>query len=347
MHNNIDFIAYYFSKNEGVGVQRARYLYKFLQTNGYLPILHSSDTFGYMAKRSKFLWGIILLIKLIFSKNKKLYATCGPFWFLPIIWLIGKLRKTKLIYDFRDPWSFNIERGYGNINKRGNHLKILISRFIEKNIYNDCFSFWVCTPGMYELYRNLFKDDTKLKFVPNGYEFTRDEIINNNENVCGPLKNAIKIVCLGRMAVHGISHTKKLFSEINGYIKENKNKSISIQLIGTEKDEIEKIVSDMKLDKIVTFLPKQDHKKALGIAVTSDVGICLVRDENYELGTKAFDYIGLGIPILDIFDHTKNFYNYFKEYIIKIEDIEYLHKYSPPKELYRGYIFKSVLESFN
>jgi len=297
-----------------------------------------------MAKHSKLIWGLKLLFKLISSKNDKIYISCGPYWAIPIVWFVGKLKKKKLIYDFRDPWSFNIEIGYGDTNKIGHAYKIILSKYIEKAIYNDCYNFWVCTPGMYDLYANLFQNNEKLKLVPNGYEITKNDLSQTSNNKHRNNSNTITFVCIGRIVTHGLEPAWKLFRKIKDYIENEPTKFIHINLIGTEQYELDKIISELNLVEYVTFLPKQDRLVALEMAANSDVGICIVRDEEIYLGTKAFDYIGLGLPIFDVFDHTKNFYKYFKKYLVGANELECIHKYEPPPELDRNYIFSSALK---
>ena len=42
-----------------------------------------------------------------------------------------------------------------------------------------------------------------------------------------------------------------------------------------------------------------------------DYGLSIVRDPDYEFGTKIFDYIALGLPIVNYFDAPNNFTRYF------------------------------------
>ena len=88
------------------------------------------------------------------------------------------------------------------------------------------------------------------------------------------------------------------------------------------------------------------HIDALHIASCCDIGICLIRDEELMYGTKIYDYIGLGIPVLDVFDHEENFFSFFKEYTIDIDSMAKPFRYVPPENLSRKYIFDNVIPYF-
>ena len=80
---------------------------------------------------------------------------------------------------------------------------------------------------MYDLYNNLFRNDTKIELVPNGYEYNIGELLKY-EDKYHKAEDCIKFVCLGRMAVHGVDRSKLLFQELKTIIENRTDKNYQI-----------------------------------------------------------------------------------------------------------------------
>lgn len=307
---NILFITYSMKENIGVGSARSRMLYNILKNRNHNIKLLSDATY-----RMSYIFKNIL-----FKKYDKIYFSGPPFSKYLIILLISIiLKKCKFIVDFRDPWSLHLKNGYG-IKKR-NKLKFLIACFIEKNVYKRCNYFIVCTEGMYNEYKNFFKDSDKIKVIHNGHDLSfpdMNKIALQNKQKYG---QNINIICCGKFASYNIDKAKS-FIEILG----NSNHQFKLLFIGT--DNITKELFQMNSYKniCVEFKEQESYRYCINSIKKSDVGILLLRNEEFEYGTKVFDYIAVGIPIFDLFDHNKSFYSNFKKFIFddfnKIPDLE-------------------------
>ncbi len=65
----------------------------------------------------------------------------------------------------------------------------------------------------------------------------------------------------------------------------------------------------------IDIIPRVTSQEALLLVAKSHFGIVLIRNEDFDFGTKIFEYIGLGITPFGIFDKNRSFYNFFKPYL--------------------------------
>lgn len=307
---NILFISYFFESNDGVGALRSRSLVRFLEKRGFDVDIVKRNTFGSIGEKNFYLWTILCAFKVLFSKQKNVYVSCGPFNHLLFISLACFIRKKKLIVDFRDPWSINIKTGYGKPNAKINRFKVFISTVIERLVYRICTYFIVCTEGMKNYYQKLFGNDDKIKVIMNGYDFDIAEIEKYKDD---NLKNnqVLKFVCLGKFAEYDEQKAHKVISKIKDI--KNQGYSVHIYFVGTNREPTFSILKQYSLEDCSIFYPRMSYKEALKIAINCNIAILIIRNEEIEYGTKIFDYIGLGLPVLDIFDHSNNFYKEFKD----------------------------------
>ncbi|MBA4538054.1 hypothetical protein H1Z61_13155 [Bacillus aquiflavi] len=313
------FVTYLFSPKDGVGSTRSRAIYSFLKSKNIDIDIISRDTYG---KNKSFpLWTMRTFFSILKSKRRTVYVSCGPFTHLIFVTIAAKLSRKRLIIDFRDPWSLNIKNNYGkkieteSIFKRYKRsLKIKISELVEKFIYKQCNSFIVCTNGMYESYRSLFKNDDKLHLIINGHTVDVKAKLKT-------IPNTVKFVCLGKFAEYNPNKALHCLKKINALIKQNPHIKYELIFVGTDPAINLEIIKAAHLDRIAKFIPRKSYKEAIQIAESCDIGLAIVRDEFIELGTKAFDYIGLHLPIFDCFEKDNNFRDFFKNYLSNGEKI--------------------------
>ncbi|WP_202079426.1 hypothetical protein [Caldalkalibacillus salinus] len=304
------FVAYFFDESDGVGALRSLSLYNFLLKENINIKCISKNTFK---KNEKFLvWLFKLLFHIIKTKPKSIYVSCGPFHHLYPLAIVSKLLRIKLLVDFRDPWSLNIKRAYGKKKKLMNVIKYSVSVLIEKQVYNICRYFIVCTTGMSEEYTKLFKDCSKIKLITNGHtlDVNREELKENKFN------NKINYVCIGKFAEYSLEKAIKTLQSIQMFCSTNKV-DYEIHFIGSEKKVNQNAIELSGLSNSkMKFYGRRSYIEAIELAKKFDIGICIIRDEKLDFGTKVFDYIGLGLPVIGEFDKTENFYNYFREIIV-------------------------------
>ena len=318
--SNILMVAYFFSIEDGVGSQRSRSLYSFLKKQGFSVFCINKNTWK---RQNQVLWGIRVACYIIKngSHYDKIYISCGPFKSLLFISLGARIADKAFVVDFRDPWSLNIATNYGVNNvtlSLKQRIRLCISRTVEKFTYKTCQHFIVCTEGMERDYGRLFQDSKKLRLITNGYDFYPEVFSNISSQT-----HEIRFVCIGKFAEYNKQKAAQILSAIKQYGILKKHR-IRLIFIGSDRDQNEPLVS--KAELYADWYPLLPYQQALSIAANAHFGLCLVRNEKYEYGTKVFDYIGLGLPIFDYFEEDNNFRSYFRAYLsteigrIPIED---------------------------
>jgi hypothetical protein len=311
----IGFIAYNLFDSGLVGSLRPRSLAKILQERDNQLIYYARDSWGKRPATSKLIWSLICFWRLLWEEADKIYVSCGPFWHLSAIWLACILTNKKVIYDFRDPWSVRIRDIYGSQIPKENPVVFIALKWaelIERLIYRHCDRFWVCTPGMYDLYTELFGDNEKLDLVLNGYDF--DDVMELGPKVGSPER--LHIVCLGKFACYGLEKASNVLEELKNRISQHGPKSLLIEFVGPD-SETQRLVQRIGLEKNAILYPKMSYLKAVHLAAKADMGLCILRNEEYELGTKAFDYIGLGLLIYDTFEDNSNARQFYEPFVSK------------------------------
>lgn len=312
-------IAYFWGDQYGVGGKRSKYLYNMLSNHNInVKVIHK-DTYGKVGAISKFYWIRKCLCDLCKKKKQQIYISCGPFWHLLPITLLSLIMRHKLYVDFRDGWSLNIKNGYGRGFRGGkNYIELWMSMAIELISYKISEKFITCTPGEYCAYKNMFCDDEKIMLVTNGHELSKEQL--ERYSFVKKMDSSYKIVCMGKFlgdAINGKENIDKLLRYCSELMID-----FHIYFLGTD-EETKSVFYGM--DNI-TFLNRMPYDEAIEFIADADLAITAIRDETVDFGTKVFDYIALGIPIYDWFDHEKNFYKYFHDYLFN--DISKNNRYS-------------------
>ena len=319
-NERILLISYFFNEKGSVAILRSKSLYKNLKKSGYsVEVLHK-NFWGINIGSSFLIWSLILFLKIIFSKEKIIYISCGPFLHLPFVVVATKIRKKKLLIDFRDPWSLNIKNGY-NQSVKVNKLKLFLSERIEKFSYKNCSSFIICTRGMYDGYHKLFKCDKKLELITNGFDFETDKFEDESKF------KGFNVVCLGKFVEYD-EEKSILVLERALNMARFRNEELKLHFVGTDEVINLPVLKKLNLISNTKFYPKMEYEEALKIAAKCNMALLVLRNENIEYGTKIFDYIGLGLPILDGFEENSIFRNEFNVFIEKDGNKESVFKYS-------------------
>lgn len=296
-------IAYCFGVEDGVGAKRSRFLYNMLKSRGISINVVDKEAFASKFCKNRLFWLLKCMLFLLKSKKQVVYISCGPFWHLLFVSLTSFLKGHRLFVDFRDPWSLNVKKEPVSWKR---FMRWNIAICIEKMAYSIAEKFIVCTPGMLYQYMDIFSDDTKLFLALNGHE------VDNNFLKSVKRKTIpYKIVCLGKFLSYGeryLTEYEQLCDKLHDL-----NADYKIFFIGADAETCSKFSNDAH----VNLLPKMSYKEAINFVSDAQMAILSIRDEDFDFGTKVFDYIALGITMYDCFDHKKTFYNFFKAYIFK------------------------------
>lgn len=285
------------------------------------PVYERSNSFSDYFKRKGFHVntiaspdGILDLLKLIIT-----IVRCNPayvFITMPPFrnWSIFLLPFAKIILDLRDGWSIAIESGYGGVFEP-NKKKAKLAKFIEYFAIKKSFATITCTPGLVQYLNSLSKK--KIYLVRNGlsqddYLMAQNLFVNksfsSNENIR-------RFICAGKFSEYGKDKVKKILSIIN---ERYGDKKCLIQLIGSDVNEnkwIAEYLTEKQLLNIdVEILGRLSKYEMYNVMHNAFCAITIIRDPDYDFGTKIYDYLALELKYLDYFDDSNNFQDYFYQY---------------------------------
>ncbi|WP_067865117.1 glycosyltransferase family protein [Neptuniibacter marinus] len=283
-------------------------------------------------------FGIDFSFKTILLDNTNyLFISMPPFRNFWLFFIPG----LNIILDIRDGWSIAQETGYGGI-VRKKAFKAKISRLIERFAIRRSYLAITCTPGLQKYLSQI--SNRELVLVPNGINDNDLDLINQLKIKSKKEKdnNTVFFCCGGKFSEYGQDKVKKLLRIIASRYR---GKKLVILLIGCNKNAnywVESFFSQLTSgNSEVKIIPRM-HKKELYITMlNSDYGLSIIRDPDYELGTKVYDYIALGLPIVNYFDEPNNFTNYFDACL----DVSF-NKCAKIPEIRRSILIKSVLDGF-
>ncbi len=328
-------ISEYYTQNL-VGTQRLRHLVKYLGKRGLSTVVVDRD----MGKGK-----LAFLIKIIYSivsfRGRSVFISCGPFYYSTFAVLAARLRGKNTILDYRDPWSPNLSVFGNALTKPLKRVRNRLVLFLERIGYKCANWFIVCTPGMHGLYRRLFGSDEKLRLLPNGYDFDPETIAGGTRVDDG----VDRYICLGKFLYYSREKAARIMSAIEGRSARLDRKAM-ITFAGSEGAAVvafaSRIVSPERVE--IRCLDRLPYEESLSLVASADCGVLISRNEDFDFGTKVFDYIGCGIPILDCFDHDKLFYKTFRKYIVSANE-RYLH-YFPDLKWHRDVAWSENIDIF-
>ena len=218
--------------------------------------------------------------------------------------------RNRVILDIRDGWSIAQETGYGG-NVKPKPYKAWLTRKIEWFLIRRSFLTITCTPGLQKHLERV--SGKKVVLIPNGISEERLSLINKlKSGVRKKKSDRLIFVCAGQFSEYGVDKVKKLLSVINERYGDHQTE---IRLIGSSAEH-NQWVADFYFDisngrGLVNILPRMNEKELYEFMLEADFGLSIIRDPAYEFGTKVYDYIALGIPIVNYFDFPNNFTDYF------------------------------------
>ncbi|MGG4605776.1 hypothetical protein ACLPHM_13360 [Paenalcaligenes sp. Me131] len=300
MKNKISFIFEH--GNEGLPVVSRMLAFKdYFNKNDY--------SVEFINKPKNFLTTINTILKIKKDKKDLIFISMPSFRGFLYFFIPG----VKVILDIRDGWSIAQATGYGGTTER-KPFKAKITKIIEKIIIRRSKIAITCTLGLKLHLENLSK--RKITLIPNGIlddDHKLSSLINEEKNKNKETKNkSLTFTCAGKFSEYGKEKVKKL---LNVIINRYPQQTITIQLIGSSLEEnewISKYLYTISMNRAkVIFLPRMDRKNLYKTISNSDFGLTIIRDPEYDVGTKIYDYIALDIPVINYFDEPNNFTSYF------------------------------------
>lgn len=251
----------------------------------------------------KLLLGVLLLR----SKPSLILISMPPFNLFFLFFLFNK----KIILDVRDGWSIAQATGYGGTSEV-KPVRSALSKFIERSIIRRTYMSITCTYGLQKHLQEVSGRNVLL--IPNGLLDEDIEFIDKIKGNRYLLNNREETVfcCAGQFSEYGGDKVKKLLAVVAARYSVG---PLRLQLIGSNRERNSWVVEyfkDLTAGRgSVEILPRQDRESLYGLMLNADYGLIVLRDPAYEFGTKIYDYIALGIPVINYFEEANCFTKYF------------------------------------
>lgn len=226
-------------------------------------------------------------------------------------WWLFFMPRLKIILDIRDGWSIAMKSGYGG-NVKPSYSKSYLASKIEKIAIKRSALTITCTPGLQIYFNNLAQKDIKL--ILNGYSDKDKELVENlkkRQNI-KINRDEIVAICAGQFSEYGKDKAKLVLNKLSS---EFYPKKVTLKLIGSDPEKnnwiIDYIEANNLLNLSVLFLERMDRENMYSQIFNSDIGVTIIRNPDYDFGTKVFDYILCEKPIFNYFDSLNNFTSFF------------------------------------
>lgn len=254
-------------------------------------------------------------LKLLFYvyRYKYIFISMPPFsnWWLFILPFL------KVILDVRDGWSIAMYTGYGGMVKP-NKLKASIGRVVERFALNSAYRRITCTPSLVNYFSDL--SNTDLTYIPNGISNVDYQLVSNIKTRVASEENldedTFVLCCAGQFSEYGEDKIINILDKLHNEAKRT-GKSILIRLIGASIERnswIEGYLVNKNYNAItIQILPRMEKVDMYKVILKADMCLAVVRDPDYEFGTKVFDYILCGKYIFNYFESENNFLSEFKD----------------------------------
>lgn len=222
---------------------------------------------------------------------------------------------TKIILDIRDGWSISQERGYGGLSKK-RPFRAKVSRLIEGFAIKRSYLTITCTPGLKNYLCNI--SNSNIILIPNGVNESDLKLMikMKNQSKNNSSKNEITFCCAGQFSEYGVDKVTLLLETI---AKRYSKDQLCVQLIGS--DPLSNEWTKSFFDRItkgrgkIELLPRLNKKELFITMLKADYGLTIIRDPDYDFGTKVYDYIALGLPVINYFSKPNNFTKYFDAHL--------------------------------
>lgn len=279
--------------------ERTRAFLAFYEVNGIRCELYKSPSS---------LIQLLRLIIYIYSRQYwRVFITMPPFR----NWLLFFLPGVRVMLDLRDGWSIAIANGYGGMIPP-RPLTAHVARLVEQLcIFRSILTITV-TPGLVDYHRRP-QISKRLSLITNGYPDDALEFADRlRASLPRPQDGRIRFVCAGKFSEYGRDKVAALLQSIHAAFP---NKPCHIDVIGADFNLQQWIRPYLDLSALtnitIDFLPRVTRSELLSRIVLADFGVVVLRNFDYEFGTKVFDYIMCGTPIFDYFDGSSSFHKFF------------------------------------
>lgn len=225
-------------------------------------------------------------------------------------WWLFLLPAVNVILDIRDGWSIAMKSGYGG-NVKPNRLKAFIASRIEKFAIKRAGLTITCTPGLQQYLERISGKEVVL--ILNSYSKNDENLVSRLQKEVKKEKNKNQIVaiCVGQFSEYGNDKVKVVLRKLSESYPEKK---VLLKLVGSDYEKnkwIEDYLAQENIENVRLDILRRMGRREMYIQILhSDIGVTVIRDPDYDFGTKVFDYILSGLPVFNYFE-SSNAFSYF------------------------------------
>lgn len=223
------------------------------------------------------------------------YFSFPPFPRIPEIIKILCLKKPYIL-EIRDGWSIAIFTGYGGTTKK-RFFKGLLVWFLEYLLKKKSIAVVSVTPGLCH-----YLGGGDVLFLPNGSNICK----RKKKRPVDLSKGSLRVICLGKFGSYGLNNVNKALLIL---AKRYHTKTIQLDVYSSKNEELAGV--DIPNNVHIALKTPVEQSEISDLLEKYDLGVAIIRDQRYDFGTKIFDYIQSGLPVLDCFEEQGDIKNYF------------------------------------
>lgn len=236
---------------------------------------------------------LVYFIKVLNEYKPDIVHTNNISLFSPLVWVISKIFRCKVVHTVRDSWIYDGGYIFGYKGKKGDE-DYLYAKTITKYLrYMSGLVDIVTTPSVFTMNqvisRGYFKG-AKHKVIPNCISFTQKAVFEQIHCRKNNTSKKVSFFYAGRLCINkGIHILLNAFAELD-------NPNISLHICGA--GEIQRVIERRcQTDKRICYLGKLNHQEVMKAMEVCDVAIIpSICDESF--GRILIEAASKGMPVL-------------------------------------------------
>jgi Glycosyltransferase len=233
----------------------------------------------------------------LFVKKPDVIIGTSPQFFTAVgAWALAAVRFRPFVFELRDIWPASITT-VGAM-KKGTIIKLL--EYLEVFLYKRAALIISVTESFKAELISLGIDKSKIKVVLNGVDINRYRPFSDKDEEFSSRHDLQDKFVVGYIGTHGMAHGLENVVKAAEKLKANNEIVFIFVGGGSERQNIEKLVKDKKLNNI-RMLEKQPKENMPAIWSLCDLSLVPLIDKplfKTVIPSKIFECMGMGLPIL-------------------------------------------------
>lgn len=197
------------------------------------------------------------------------------------------LSRRPFVLEYRDGWAIAIATGYGGT-ARPNPAKAVAVRLIEEALRLRARRVVTVTPGLMR-----WHGEVRTTLLPNGSELDTPA----PRRAVDRDKSTLLVVCFGKFLSYGRDN---VMAALETLARRYEGQALDIHVYSGAQEET--AFEHPFANVTVTHKDPVCPASMIDFFAGYDLGLAIIRDPDYDFGTKIFDYAQAGLPVVDYFD---------------------------------------------